>query len=102
MVCASAVQELACKFGSRTAAACSGRWSCWAKASRRRVKHLLTACNKSGIGRGCVEAGIAYERGEVGKEDIFRAQLLYAMGCRARKPDQRGCDYAKKLASVKQ
>lgn len=70
-------------------------------APQRGLKRLLGVCRDHGLGRGCVEAGIAYERGEIGGADLFRAQLLYQEGCKARVPEQLGCDHAARLASTK-
>ena len=60
------------------------------------MKDLVKLC-EAGNGRGCVEGGIAYEKGEVtGKSEMDRAKVLYVKGCGAKKPDDRGCTYARR------
>lgn len=98
---AATYYELSCKNGEPDACGMLGLMEIKGDgipaAPERGVKRLLKVCRERGIGRGCVEAGIAYEKGEV-PQDMFRAQLLYHEGCKAKKPDSRGCEYAERLA----
>jgi TPR repeat protein len=92
--------EPACKHGEPSACGALGLMELKGDgipaAPERGVRRFEVLC-EHGIGKGCVEAGIAYERGEVGgREDMARARLLYEKGCKAAKPDDRGCTYAKK------
>jgi TPR repeat protein len=88
----------ACKLGSLNMCGALGQMEVQGdgipKNGKRGVARLEAVCD-AGIGRGCVEAGVAYELGEVdGHKDRERAMTLYKRACGATKPDDRGCTYA--------
>jgi TPR repeat protein len=90
--------EAACKLGSLNMCGALGQMEVQGDGipqnGKRGVARLERVCD-AGIGRGCVEAGVAYELGEVdGHKDRASAMPLYKRACSATKPDDRGCTYA--------
>ena len=98
---AAKYHELACRGGETRDCGALGQMEIQGDgipaAPERGVKRLIAACTDRGSGHACVEAGVAYEKGEVGKApDLARARQLYAKGCAAKQKDERGCAYAKR------
>jgi TPR repeat protein len=99
---AAKYHEAACKNGEPSSCGALGQMEVQGDgipaAPERGVKRLVGLCDGKGMGRACVEAGIAYEKAEVGKApDLARAKALYQKGCDAAKSDPRGCTSAKRL-----
>lgn len=98
---AARYHALACKGGETRDCGALGQMELQGdgipKAPERGLKRLIAACEDGGSGHACVEAGIAYEKGEVGTgPDLTRAKPFYVKACAAKQPDDRGCAYAKR------